>query len=315
MKPRILVLVDVPGWALDRTADNVIRRLSHRYRFIKAFNTEAEAALDRANFDLAYLCYWRQFQDAGIERTVPRPAVTGVRSHFKWDGGRGLPPSGMLIDVLRRFDAVNVPSRILYDIFRYRHPAVFYTPHGVDETIFSPGRRKPPAAGSLVLGWAGSLNNHPGKRGIDDFLLPALEGLSGVELRLAAREKVMRTQAEMVEFYRGLDAYICTSRTEGGPHPLLEAAACGVPLISTPVGLAPQLIRDGDNGLLIERDVSAIRRAVTVLRDQRGLRVSMGRRAREIIERAWTWDIQAPAYIDFFERGLAQATPAATRRI
>lgn len=314
MKPRILVLVDMPGWALDRTADNVIRRLSHRYRFIKAFNPGAEAALDRAHFDLAYLCYWRQFQDANIERSVPRPAVTGVRSHFKWDGGQGLPPSGMLIDTLRRFDAVNVPSRILYDIFRYRHPAVFYTPHGVDETIFRPGRRKSSAAGSLVLGWAGSLNNHPGKRGIDDFLLPALEGLSGVELRLAAREKAMRTQAEMVEFYRGLDAYICTSRTEGGPHPLLEAAACGVPLISTPVGLAPQLIRDGDNGRLIERDILAIRRTVTELRDQRDLRISMGRCARESIKRAWTWDIQAPAYIDFFEHGLAQAISGASRR-
>ena len=189
MKPRILVLVDVPGWALDRTADNVIRRLSHRYRFIKVFNRDAEAALDRADFDLAYLCYWRQFQDAGIDRAMPRPAITGVRSHFKWDGGRGLPPSAAVINALRCFDAVNVPSRILYDIFRYRHPAVFYTPHGVDETIFSPGVRKPSRAGKLVLGWAGSLSNHPGKRGLDDFLLPALEVLTGVELKLAARER------------------------------------------------------------------------------------------------------------------------------
>ena len=314
MKPRILVLVDMPGWALDRTADNVIRRLSHRYSFIKVFNRDAEAALDRANFDLAYLCYWRQFQDAGIERVLPRPAVTGVRSHFKWDGGRGLPPSGSFIDTLSRFDAVNVPSRILYDMFRYRHPAVFYTPHGVDETIFRPGNRKASKAGSLVLGWAGSLNNHPGKRGIDDFLLPALEGLSGVELRVAARENIMRTQAEMVEFYQGLDAYVCTSRTEGGPHPLLEASACGVPLISTPVGLAPQLICDGDNGFLIERASAAIRRAVKALRDDRGFRVTMGRRARVCIEREWTWDRQAPAYIDFFEYGLAQATVEASRR-
>ncbi len=308
MKPRILVLVDVPGWALDRTADNVIRRLSHRYRFIKVFNRNAAAALTSAHCDLTYLCYWRQLQDAGIPCALPRPAVTGVRSHFKWDSGKGLPPSGRVIEALRQFDAVNVPSRTLYDIFRNRHPAVFYTPHGVDETIFRPGRRNSSAGGSLVLGWAGSLNNHPGKRGIDDFLLPALEGLSGVELKLAARERNMRTQAEMVEFYQGLDAYICTSRTEGGPHPLLEAAACGVPLISTSVGLAPQLIRDGDNGFLVERDSIAIRRVVKVLRDQRDFRVSMGLRARATIEHEWTWDLQAPAYIDFFEHGLAQAT-------
>ncbi len=39
MKPRILVIVDVPGWALERTADNVMRRLAGRYDFRKAFNT------------------------------------------------------------------------------------------------------------------------------------------------------------------------------------------------------------------------------------------------------------------------------------
>lgn len=313
MKPRILVLVDVPGWALDRTADNVMRRLAGRYCFTKAFNTEAEAALDRGNFDLAYLCYWRQFRDAGIERVLPRPAVTGVRSHFKWDGGRGLPPSQDVIACLRGFDAVNVPSRMLFDIFSPLHAAVFYTPHGVDETLFRPGRRRPSPKGSLVLGWAGSLTNHPGKRGIDDFLLPALKGLEGIELRMAARENVLRTQADMVEFYRGLDAYICTSRTEGGPHPLLEASACGVPLISTRVGLAPQLIRDGDNGLLVERDIASIRRAVTELRDRRDHRLAMGRRAREIIERGWSWDKQAPAYIDFFDYGLACSRAGAAR--
>ena len=65
----------------------------------------------------------------------------------------------------------------------------------------------------------------------------------------------------MVEFYQGLDACICTSRVEGGPHSLLEASACGVPVISTGVGLAPELIRQGHNGLLIERSIECLARA------------------------------------------------------
>lgn len=35
MKPKILVIVDVPGWALERTADNVMSRLKDRYVFEK----------------------------------------------------------------------------------------------------------------------------------------------------------------------------------------------------------------------------------------------------------------------------------------
>ncbi len=307
MKPRILVIVDIPGWALERTADNVMRRLADRYAFIKAFNSTAAEAIGRRDFDLAYICYERQFQDAGIDISVPRPRVIGVRCHSKWDCGTGQPPSREFIDHLKGFNALHAPSRILCDIFSPLHPAVFHTPHGVDETVFVPARSKTHSpAGSLILGWAGSRTNHPGKRGLDELLIPAVRDLPGVELRLAAREDNWRTQGEMVAFYRGLDACICTSRVEGGPHSLLEASACGVPVISTRVGLAPELIRHGGNGLLIERSIEAVRGAVALLRDRRDLRIHMGERARAVIEQGWTWDLQAPRYIPFFDRGLAQ---------
>lgn len=308
MKPRILVIVDVPGWSLERTADNVMARLRGHFTFIKAFNKTAETALARNDYDLVYITYERQFQDAGIAAVVSSPAVIGVRCHSKWDGGRGLPPSPEFLEHLNRFKAIHVPSMILYDIFKDKHPAVFYTPHGVDEKTFKPrrGRRHISPPGKLVLGWAGSKTNHPGKRGLEDFLIPALQGLDGVTLQFAAREDRWRTQDEMVEFYQGLDAYICTSRAEGGPHPLLEASACGIPLISTRVGIAPQLILQHENGILIDRAVSAIREAILLLRNDTELRVRMGTRAREITESFWTWERQAPHYIPFLNCGLGR---------
>jgi glycosyltransferase involved in cell wall biosynthesis len=71
------------------------------------------------------------------------------------------------------------------------------------------------------------------------------------------------------------------------------------------VGLAPELILHGENGLLIERSIEAIREALTLLRDTPELRRSMGARAREVIEQGWTWDQQAPRYIPFFDCGIA----------
>lgn len=311
MKPRILVIVDVPGWALERTADNVTSRLSGTYAFSKAFNRTAARELARRDYDLAYVCYERQFQDAGITIPVPRPAVIGVRCHSKWDGGVGAPPPDDFLRHLSCFDALHVPSKILHGIFSPLHPAVFHTPHGVDETVFAPARKKMHSpAGTLVLGWAGSRSNHPGKRGLDDLLIPAVRDLTGVELRLAAREDVWRTQQEMVSFYQGLDACICTSRVEGGPHSLLEASACGVPVISTRVGIAPELIENGLNGLLVERTVASVREAVLRLRDERDERIEMGRRARAAIERCWTWDRQALNYRPFFDCGLSAGPQA-----
>jgi glycosyltransferase involved in cell wall biosynthesis len=45
----------------------------------------------------------------------------------------------------------------------------------------------------------------------------------------------------MQEFYDSIDLLICTSSTEGGPLGVFEAIACGVPVISTNVGLVKEV--------------------------------------------------------------------------
>lgn len=309
MKPKILIAADVPGWALDRTAENVIKRLDSLYRFEKIFNADISQRLKYKDYDLFYLCYWRQLEDAGIDITVPASSVTGIRSHFKWDGGCSNPPPEEMICFLRKFIAINVPSLILFNIFMERHPAVFYTPHGVDEKIFYPAESRAVRSqgGELVVGWTGSRDNHPGKRGLDDYIMPAIRDLSGVSLKVAAREDKWRGQDEMVKFYHDIDVYLCASRTEGGPHPVLEAASSGVPVISTRVGIAPELIENMHNGILVERSVESIRNAIILLRDNPELRKNMGMNARAVVEDHWTWDKQVRHYISFFNYALGVA--------
>ena len=52
--------------------------------------------------------------------------------------------------------------------------------------------------------------------------------------------------------YQALDAYLVASREEGGPKAVLESMAAGVPLISTKVGQAVDLVAHGDNGWLTD---------------------------------------------------------------
>jgi glycosyltransferase involved in cell wall biosynthesis len=54
--------------------------------------------------------------------------------------------------------------------------------------------------------------------------------------------------------YHALDVYLVTSRQEGGPKAVLESLAAGVPLVTTRVGQAPELVADGENGLLTDVD-------------------------------------------------------------
>ena len=57
---------------------------------------------------------------------------------------------------------------------------------------------------------------------------------------------------QIVSAYHALDLYLMTSREEGGPKAILECAATGVPLVSSRVGMAPDVITDGATGFLVE---------------------------------------------------------------
>jgi len=54
------------------------------------------------------------------------------------------------------------------------------------------------------------------------------------------------------ELYQCLDLYIITSREEGGPKAILESMASGVPLLTTRVGQAMDLVKHGKNGWMVE---------------------------------------------------------------
>lgn len=60
--------------------------------------------------------------------------------------------------------------------------------------------------------------------------------------------------AGLVAAYRSCDLWLFPSRMEGFGLPIVEAMACRTPVISTRVGGAPDLIRDGENGFLVEID-------------------------------------------------------------
>ncbi len=56
-------------------------------------------------------------------------------------------------------------------------------------------------------------------------------------------------QAAVADFYRQGRVFVQNARSEGGPRTALEAMACGLPVISTQVGVMPDVLRDGENGL------------------------------------------------------------------
>ena len=88
---------------------------------------------------------------------------------------------------------------------------------------------------------------------------------------------------------------------DGVPNVLVEAMACGLPVVATRTGGVPEIVRDGHNGLLVKpRDVPGIAAALaTLLTDPRRRRV-MGRAARRTVEADYDVDVAARELVGVF---------------
>jgi glycosyltransferase involved in cell wall biosynthesis len=306
--PIVLCIVNRPNWAHDRKTDALAKALGGAYEIVKRYQAEVSAAdLERADCVLLY--FWLQIEELSHLREMLRELrdrlVIGICSHYELEGAWREPGLATLAELAR---AVFVNNRLLLEeLGPLLSQPVYYTPNGVDTDFFRPAATSGAPMRSLRVGWAGSLTNHGvGHRGVDEFIAPAVAAVEGAELRLAAREQKWRDQDEMLDFYRSIDVYVCASRTEGTPNPCLEAAACGLPVVTTRVGNMPEFIRDGENGFLVERDARDIADKLRRLRDDPGLRDRLGRAARATAE-LWDWRHQAARYDAMFRDVLAES--------
>jgi glycosyltransferase involved in cell wall biosynthesis len=297
-RPVVLCIVNRPNWAHDRKTDALARALSGSYEIVKRYQAEVSAD-DFERADCVLLYFWLQVEQMSHSREVLRRLrdrlVMGICSHYELSGAWREPGLATLAELAR---AVFVNNRLLLEeLGPLLSQPVYYTPNGVDTEFFRPAAAPRPEPRRLRVGWAGSLTNHgAGHRGVHEFIAPAVAAVEGAELCLAAREETWRTQEEMLDFYHSIDVYVCASHSEGTPNPCLEAAACGLPVITTRVGNMPEMIRDGENGFFVERDAADMAEKIERLRDDPALRDRMGRAARTTVVEAWDWRRQAACY-------------------
>jgi len=96
----------------------------------------------------------------------------------------------------------------------------------------------------------------------------------------------------LLMLYQKASIVILPSFAEGFPVVILEALSCETPVIATPVGGVPEVVRNGENGFLVPpNNPLKLAEAIQYLLDNKDIRIRLGLEGRKWIKRNFSLDV------------------------
>jgi glycosyltransferase involved in cell wall biosynthesis len=124
-------------------------------------------------------------------------------------------------------------------------------------------------------------------------------------LRLAESVKLLGKFDSVTKFLLAADVFVLPSRWEGLPIALLEAMSAGLPVIATCVEGVDEVIRDGENGLLVPvEDIGALSKAILRLAGDPDVRHQMGLAAHQCVNENYALDRMCEEYLKLMKTRL-----------
>ena len=334
-RKRAAIVIDEEGWAYYNIAVQLKKNITNMdidIFYSKYADSIVELFFVLKNYDLVHVV-WRgilQFlTPETISYELQRYGMTyhefekdflrqicltaAVYDHLYLDENT----SGITNQILSLVDEYTVCSEKLIEIYNERFekkPAEEIT-DGVDLGMFYPqnlSRFNEADKREIRIGWVGNSvfwgNRSDDLKGVYTILNPALEELQaeGHNIRKFFADKQERVipHEKMRDYYSEIDIYICASRIEGTPNPVLEAMACGVPVISTDVGIVPEAFGEFQKQFILEkRDVECMKNKIRkMISDPENMKRCSQENLRQI--QKWSWEGKCGQYERFFEAAL-----------
>lgn len=339
-RPKVALIVDSDQWAFWNISQQLVRQLGDRFEFrilvASMIDHAVQTYLAARDCDVVHV-FWREYANllttnhcreyiealtvdyaAFLDQAIRRPAFSTCIYDHLWLDDASLEAR---LPLYRDFvDTYYVGSQRLDRIYRQAagYPApLAVLPDGVDPALFHPtnlDRFDTAGQRELVIGWTGNSGWGDGQedyKGVHTILTPAVEQLraEGLPLTLKLHDRAVAPQIahnKMVEYYAGIDVYVCTSKIEGTPNPVLESMACGVPVISTDVGIVPEAFGQAQHEfILAERSVACLKAAIRNLLSRPKLLRELSAENLDSI-REWYWERRAQGFAGYFDACLAK---------
>ncbi len=314
---RVLLIPDRMQWVLGTIAKNIVK-----YHPQFDFTVLSQGVIEKypsqfngisAGYDLIH--YLSPHAYLSVSRIVGNEACVVTSIHHVVDWSK--------IEINTQSDAIMVVSNEWKKYLISKgvvESKITIVSSGVDTDLFKPveGRERIRIRNKLNIAphlfligfFAKSTSNDSDRKGVDIFL-SAIVSLKGVYNNIAVlivgpgwdslmkEFRNFRIQTAYIQFaperdmpklFGSLDCYWITSRIEGGPITLLEAMSCGIPVITTSVGIVKDIVRHGENAFVVpHNDPDAFVRRSLDLVFSRSLRSQIGLEARTTILNGYQW--------------------------
>ena len=110
-------------------------------------------------------------------------------------------------------------------------------------------------------------------------------------------------RSDVPDVMRGIDAFVLPSLAEGISNTILEAMACGLPVLATRVGGNPELVIEGRTGSLVPAgDIDAMAAALAELAQDPGAARAQGREGRTVVEQRFSLPAMVGAYQALYDK-------------
>jgi L-malate glycosyltransferase len=108
---------------------------------------------------------------------------------------------------------------------------------------------------------------------------------------------------DILSLHKAFDIFVMSSVTEGLGTSILDAMACGKPVVGTTAGGIPEVVSDGETGLLVPpRDPEAMAAAITRLLSDRSLRERMGAAGLARVRELFSAETMLKNTLDVYQR-------------
>lgn len=335
-KKKIAIIIDSKGWAFDNISNNIKKNIfEYDIDIIPGEYFEGNIIklfLFCKDYDLIHFM-WRGYLSLLDERWI-NEYVDSLGMSFEEFEKKFIYSKNISFSVcdelflneeekwrtntiMKYSKAYFVTSKRLFDIYnKFEKKPETIIHDGVDLKKFKPENlnRFSEVNRNIVIGWVGNSkfigsDGDNDMKGVEGIIKPAIQKIKAqnfnVSLKLADRNINKIEIEDMPEYYNSIDIYICASKAEGTPMPVLEAMATGIPIISTNVGIIQEVFGEKQKKYILkERTIEyLVDKIKELINTPNEMHLLSEENLNQI--KQWDWSVISKQYQRFFEKFLS----------